>query len=187
MKLTAQIQYGVRSLCDIAYYSAGSPVNLKRISERQGISHPFIDQIFRNLAKVGMVRSLRGPGGGYFLARRPEEISVGDVIRAVEGKNMELVGCHGDKRESRKPVDRLEKCTVSEIWRVASKRLMDYFDSITLEQICEETRERGVGILNLLALTYLPLYCSRFRIKAKQRVIPGSPACWWEWASGISA
>ena len=163
MKLTAQIQYGVRSLCDIAYYSAGSPVNLKRISERQGISHPFIDQIFRNLAKVGMVRSLRGPGGGYFLARRPEEISIGDVIRAIDGKSIELVSCYGDKRESRKPCKRLEKCAVSDIWNEASKRLMDYFDSITLHQICEDARERGVGISNpLTKLSHLRAWRASF-------------------------
>jgi Rrf2 family transcriptional regulator, iron-sulfur cluster assembly transcription factor len=89
---------------------------------------------------------VRGPAGGYFLARRPEEITVGDVIRAIDGMNIELVNCHGDKRESRKPCKRLEKCVTSDIWGEASRRLMDYFDSVTLHQICEEARERGVGI-----------------------------------------
>lgn len=146
MKITTQIQYGVRSLCDIAYNSAGSPAQVRSISERQGISPRYIEQIFQKLKKGGIIKSLRGPAGGYFLTRRPEDITVGDVIRAVDGKSIQLVACKGDKRGPRRACERLEKCVVSDIWGEASKKLMDYFDSVSLDQICEEARERGVGI-----------------------------------------
>ena len=119
-------------------------VQMKSISERQGISLKYIEQIFLKLKKGGLLKSVRGPAGGYFFARSPKKITVGDVIRAIDGKNIELVNCKGER--GRKPCDRLEKCVVSDIWGEASMVLMDYFDSITLHQICEEARKRGVGI-----------------------------------------
>jgi Rrf2 family transcriptional regulator, iron-sulfur cluster assembly transcription factor len=146
MKLKTEIRYGVRSLCDIAYHSTGTPVQAKDISERQGISLEYIMQIFYKLTESGIIKSVQGRNGGYFLARRPEEITVGDVIRAVDGKSIDLVEGHDKKRESGVPYDQLEKGAVSDIWDEASRRLMDYFDSITLKQICQEARGRGVGI-----------------------------------------
>jgi Rrf2 family transcriptional regulator, iron-sulfur cluster assembly transcription factor len=146
VKLSTQIRYGVRSLCDIAYNSAGSPAQVRCISERQGISPRYIEQIFQKLKRGGIIRSVRGPTGGYYLARRPEEISVGDVIRAVDGKDVNLVFCGPDKRGRKKACDRYGKCVVSDVWAEASKRLMDYFDSVTINNVCQEAKERGLGI-----------------------------------------
>jgi Rrf2 family transcriptional regulator, iron-sulfur cluster assembly transcription factor len=146
VKISTQIRYGLRSLCDIAYNSAGSPAQVRCISERQGISPRYIEQIFQKLKKAGIIKSVRGPTGGYYLARRPEEITVGDVIRAVDGKNIQLVFCAGEKRGPKKACDRYGKCVVSDIWGEASNRLMDYFNSVTLNSICEEARVRGVGV-----------------------------------------
>jgi Rrf2 family transcriptional regulator, iron-sulfur cluster assembly transcription factor len=145
VKITTNIRYGVRALCDIAYHSTGSPVHVREISERQGISPRYIEQIFLKLGKRGVVKSLRGPAGGYLLARRPEEITVGDVIRAIEGESIQLVNCKS-RRGSRNACERLKKCVVSDIWAEGSRVLTNYFDSITLDQICEDARERGVEI-----------------------------------------
>ena len=145
MKLSTEIRYGVRSLCDIAYHSAGTPVQVRDISERQEISPRYIEQIFQKLKKGGIVKSVRGPTGGYFLTRRPERITLGDIIRAVDGKNIQLVDCKGGSR-GKQACGRLEKCVVSGVWDEASRILVDYFDSITLEQLCEIARERGTGI-----------------------------------------
>lgn len=146
MKISTQIQYGVRALCDIAYNSTGSPSQVKAISERQGISARYIEQIFQKLRKAGIIRSIRGPAGGYFLSRGPGDITVGDIIRAVEGKSIQLVFCSGDGRTSRKACRRLEMCVVSGIWGEASKRLMDYFESVSLKDICDEAKRTGNGI-----------------------------------------
>lgn len=146
MKINTSIQYGVRALCDIVYHGEGTLVHVRDISKRQDISPRYIEQIFQKLRKGGIVKSVRGPDGGYFLARRADEITVGDIIRAIDGKSIQLVNCRGDQRLSGKPCERLERCVVSDIWGGASKRLMDYFDSIRLKQICEEARKRGVGI-----------------------------------------
>lgn len=146
MKISTQIRYGVRSLCDIAYNSVGSPAQIKSISERQNISPRYIEQIFQKLKKGGIIKSVRGPLGGYFLTRRPEEISIGDVIRAVEGKDIQLVVCSGSKRGGRKACEKFPKCSASDIWSEASNRLMDYFDSVSINKICEATREKGCGL-----------------------------------------
>jgi Rrf2 family protein len=115
------------------------------ISERQGISPRYIEQIFQKLKKAGIIKSVRGPTGGYYLSRRPEEITIGDVVRAVDGKNIQLVFCSGEKRGP-KACDRYGKCVVSDVWSEASHRLMDYFDSVTINNICEEARERGIPV-----------------------------------------
>jgi Rrf2 family transcriptional regulator, iron-sulfur cluster assembly transcription factor len=144
VKINTTIQYGVKALCDIAYHSTGTPVPLNVISERHGISPRYLEQIFVKLRQGGLVKSVRGPAGGYFLARRPEKITVGNIIRALDGKSIQLAGCNGGRR-GKEPYALLEQC-VSEIWGEASKTLNDYFDSITLDRICEEARERGVEI-----------------------------------------
>ncbi len=146
MKLSTQVRYGVRSLCDIAYNSVGTPAQVSCISERQGISARYIEQIFQKLKKGGIINSVRGPKGGYYLTRRPEEITIGDVIRAVEGKPIQLVFCSGEKRGSKKACKRFGKCVISDVWAEASKRLMDYFDSVSVNQMCEEARTREVDI-----------------------------------------
>jgi Rrf2 family transcriptional regulator, iron-sulfur cluster assembly transcription factor len=146
VKLSTQIQYGVRALCDIVYYSTGSPAQVKYISQRQQISPRYIEQIFQRLKRGGIVKSIRGPLGGYYLTRKPEEITVGDVVRAVDGRSIQLVACSGEKSRSRKACERLGKCVTSDVWKEASGMLMDYFDSLTIKQLCEEAKTRGVDI-----------------------------------------
>jgi Rrf2 family transcriptional regulator, iron-sulfur cluster assembly transcription factor len=146
MKLSTEIQYGVRALCDIVYHAAGSPAQVKYISERQAISPRFIEQIFQKLKKGGLIKSIRGPLGGYYLTRRPEEISIGDVIRSVDGADIHLVFCSGKRKGSKKVCEKFGKCVVSDVWSEASKRLMDYFDSVTISSLCEEARRRGVDV-----------------------------------------
>jgi Rrf2 family transcriptional regulator, iron-sulfur cluster assembly transcription factor len=146
VKLSTQIRYGVRSLCDIAYNSAGSVAQIKDISERQSISPRYIEQIFQRLKKAGIIKSVRGPAGGYYLSRRPEEISVGDVIRAVDGKSIQLVVCSGQKKGVKRACQWYGRCPTADVWTEASSRLMEYFDSITINSICEHARTRGIGI-----------------------------------------
>lgn len=146
MKLSTQIQYGVRALCDMVYYSTGSPAQVKYISQRQHISPRYIEQIFQRLKRGGIVKSLRGPLGGYYLTRKPEDITIGDVVRAVDGKSIQLVSCSGEKRRSKKMCEKFGKCVTADVWTEASTRLMDYFDSLTIKQLCEEAKAKGMEI-----------------------------------------
>jgi Rrf2 family transcriptional regulator, iron-sulfur cluster assembly transcription factor len=146
VKISTKIRYGVRALCDIAYSSTGTPSQINVISTRQGISARYLEQIFKKFRKAGIIKSVRGPFGGYLLAKKPKEISVGDIIRAIDGEDIELVFCSGNKKTSKKPCDRMGKCVVSDVWDEASKKLMGYFNSVTISKICAESKKRGIKI-----------------------------------------
>jgi Rrf2 family protein len=86
MRLSTQSRYGVRAIFDIAYNSEGLETQVKDISRRQRISPRYLEQIFQKLKKAGIVGSKRGPSGGYFLNKKSEEITVGDIVRITEGR-----------------------------------------------------------------------------------------------------
>ena len=85
MKLSTRGRYGLRAMLDIAINQGDGPTTLPSISERQGISVGYLEQLMVPLKKEGLIRSVRGAQGGYLLAREPEKITVGDIIRALEG------------------------------------------------------------------------------------------------------
>ena len=92
MKISTKGRYGLRALIDIAQYSEIEPVSISSISARQDISERYLEQLMALLKKAGLIKSIRGAGGGYVLAKDVSEISVGDVLRALEG-NLEPVEC----------------------------------------------------------------------------------------------
>jgi Rrf2 family iron-sulfur cluster assembly transcriptional regulator len=146
VRISTKIRYGVRALCDIAYSSSEAPSQIRQISGRQDISARYLEQIFKKFRKAGIIKSVRGPFGGYLLAKKPQFITVGDIIRAIDGEDIELVFCSGHKKTLKKPCKRRGKCVVSEVWDGASKILMNYFNNITIDQICEAAKEREIGI-----------------------------------------
>src|SRR6188474_3334919 len=85
VKLSNKGRYAVRALFDIAFYNEGRPTQVKDIAERQAIPPRFLEQIFQDLKRAGLVASRRGPRGGYQLAKTPAEIKLGDIVRALEG------------------------------------------------------------------------------------------------------
>lgn len=145
MKISTQSRYGLRALFDIAYHSAGQSTQVKDISSRQGISPRYIEQIFQKLKRSGIIKSIRGPSGGYHLAKKLDEITVGDVVRATEGKNIELVFCVNQRKGARGVTcDKIDRCVARDVWKEASDRLMDYFNSVTLQDLCKEAQLKGI-------------------------------------------
>jgi Rrf2 family protein len=143
MRLSTKSRYGVRALFDIAYHSQGHPTQIKEISRREGITPRYLEQIFQKLKKAGMVKSIRGPKGGYYLSRAPEEILVGDIIRAMQ-ESIEPVHCARTAR-GRKKCRRESKCVAQVVWREAGQRLREYLDSTSLDAMCKTAREMGIG------------------------------------------
>jgi Rrf2 family transcriptional regulator, iron-sulfur cluster assembly transcription factor len=139
MRLSTKSRYGVRALFDIAYHSEESPAQIKTISQRQAITPRYLEQIFQKLKRAGIVKSIRGPRGGYYLARKPEEIAVGDVIRAME-ESIEPVFCARPPKGRSRKCRRESKCVAQVIWREAGQRLGDYLDSVSLAQMCGMAR-----------------------------------------------
>src|SRR5450759_3933895 len=100
MKLSTKSRYGLRALFDIAYNSGNLPAQIQDISRRQEISPRYLEQIFQGLKRSGILKSKRGPQGGYCLTRSPAEITVKDIITATEG-GVALVECVAEKRKKK--------------------------------------------------------------------------------------
>jgi Rrf2 family protein len=137
VKLSKKGRYAVRALFDIAFYNEGQPTQVKDIAERQSIPPRFLEQIFQDLKRVGIVASKRGPQGGYSLARPAEEVSLGDAVRALEGTIM-LVDDGGVDRgaPSRRVTDA--------VFRDVSARVQQCFDEVTIADICQRAEELGL-------------------------------------------
>lgn len=141
MKLSTKSRYGLRALFDMAYHSGTLPAQIKDISRRQAISPRYLEQIFQNLKKAGLLKSRRGPQGGYFLAKNPRDITVKDIVLAVEGK-IALVDCTEDGCEKKCEFD--NHCVTQIVWGEATRRLHEYFESVTLQDLCEEGKKLGL-------------------------------------------
>ncbi|MGL9735022.1 MAG: Fe-S cluster assembly transcriptional regulator IscR [Symbiopectobacterium sp.] len=129
MRLTSKGRYAVTAMLDVALHSKEGPVPLADISERQGISLSYLEQLFSRLRKNGLVTSVRGPGGGYLLGKNANEIVVGAVISAVD-ESVDATRCQG--REGCQGGDR---CLTHTLWRDLSDRITDFLNNITLEEL----------------------------------------------------
>jgi Rrf2 family protein len=143
MRLSTQSRYGVRAIFDIAYNSEGLETQVKDISRRQGISQRYLEQIFQKLKRAGIIGSKRGPSGGYFLSKKPEDITVGEVVRVTEGGLVPVLCVNPE--DSTKPCERSGECVTQVIWNEAGKRLRDYFDSVTIRDLCKLAKELGIN------------------------------------------
>jgi Rrf2 family protein len=142
MRLSTKSRYGVRAIFDIAYHSEGLETQVNDISRRQEISPRYIEQIFQKLKKAGIIGSKRGPKGGYFLVKKPEEITVGEIIRVTEG-DIDPVLCL-DPEDPDQPCGRSKECVTRIIWNEAGNRLKEYFDSVTIRNLCDNAQEMGI-------------------------------------------
>jgi Rrf2 family protein len=138
MHISTRGRYALRALLDVALHGANGPVSRSEISARQDISAEYIAQLFRSLAAAGLVRGVKGPGGGYILARSPDEIRVGDVIRAVEGP-IATVACVLPNIRPR--CERLDKCVTHLVWVELTASIASFLDSITLSELCQRARK----------------------------------------------
>jgi Rrf2 family protein len=142
MRLSTQSRYGVRAIFDIAYHSEGLDTQVKDISRREGISPRYIEQIFQKLKKAGIIGSKRGPTGGYFLNKKPEEITIGEIIRVTEG-DINPVLCVSPE-DSTQPCEKSGECVTQIVWNGAGNKLKEYFDSITVNDLCKMAKEMGM-------------------------------------------
>ncbi|HHF1771122.1 TPA: Fe-S cluster assembly transcriptional regulator IscR [Haemophilus influenzae] len=129
MKLTSKGRYAVTAVLDIALSADGGPVSLADISERQHISLSYLEQLFAKLRKDGLVKSVRGPGGGYQLGLPSEQISVGMIIAAVN-ENIHVTKCLG-RENCKNGVE----CLTHELWEDLSLRIESFLNEITLAEL----------------------------------------------------
>ncbi|HHT7878282.1 TPA: Fe-S cluster assembly transcriptional regulator IscR [Pasteurella multocida] len=140
MKLTSKGRYAVTAILDIALNSNRGLVSLSDISERQHISLSYLEQLFAKLRRHGLVKSVRGPGGGYQLGLPANRISVGMVINAVN-ENIDVTRClgRGDCQEG-------TECLTHSLWKELSLRIEAFLNEITLEELVEKNRQKRATI-----------------------------------------
>ena len=136
MKLTTKGRYAVTAMLDLALHQGQGPINLSDISSRQDISLSYLEQLFSRLRKQGLVASSRGPGGGYSLGRDAGEISVADVITAVD-ETVDATRCHGKKNCHGE-----ERCLTHELWEELSNQITGFLSDISLASLVERRSVR---------------------------------------------
>ena len=148
MRLTTKGRFAVTAMIDLGLRQHHGPVTLASISQRQDISLSYLEQLFGKLRRHELVASTRGPGGGYTMGRPMSEISVADVIYAVD-EPLDATQCGGKENCSSKD----ERCMTHDLWANLNRVMVDYLDSVTLQQLVDEQRERlarsGVSVTTL--------------------------------------
>jgi Rrf2 family iron-sulfur cluster assembly transcriptional regulator len=145
MKLSTKGRYAVMAMVDLAQHSGDGPVCLSEIAERQEISLSYLEQLFAKLRRGGLVKSVRGPGGGYLLAHDRNETRIADIIlavdepiRAVRCKPGQTLGCRGDR----------SRCLTHDLWEELSNQIHLFLSAVTLGDVCEKR------VLGTSGLTY---------------------------------
>lgn len=130
MKLSTKSRYGIRMLVDLARHHEQGPVTIRDISRRQDISVKYLEQVIRPLQKAKLVKSTRGPKGGHVLAKRPREITMGEIVRLFEGQ-IDLVKCISFPQDCHMSED----CRVRLAWQEATRALFKKLDAITIADL----------------------------------------------------
>jgi Rrf2 family iron-sulfur cluster assembly transcriptional regulator len=135
VKLSTKGRYAVMAMVDLARYSNGNPVSLAEIAEREEISLSYLEQLFAKLRRGGLVKSVRGPGGGYLLARDRDETRIADIILAVDEPIQAVrctpgaaIGCRGNR----------SRCLTHDLWEELSNQIHLYLNSVSLGDVCDK-------------------------------------------------
>lgn len=139
MRLTTKGRYAVTAMLDIALHRQQGPVSVVDIADRQAISGAYLEQLFSKLKRAGLLRSVRGPGGGYELARSIDEISVSSIIAAV-GEGVDATRCHGasDCQDG-------VTCLTHDLWTELSQEIDGFLSAITLASLVRKREVRNVA------------------------------------------
>ncbi|MEQ8483324.1 MAG: Rrf2 family transcriptional regulator [Pseudomonadales bacterium] len=139
MRLTTKGRYAVTAMLDIALHHERGPVSVAEVAERQGISSAYLEQLFSKLKRAGLLRSVRGPGGGYELALPLAGISVAHIITAV-GEGVDATRCHGaaDCQDG-------VTCLTHDLWTSLSNRIDEFLSDISLAQLVAQREVRHVA------------------------------------------
>lgn len=139
MKLTTRGRYAVTAMLDLALHEGGGPVALGDVSKRQDISLSYLEQLFAKLRRGGLVISTRGPGGGYRLSRPAADVTISQVIDAVD-ENVEYTRCGG-----RRNCQREERCLTHDLWESLSEHVRGFLDGVTLDDLMQRPGVREVA------------------------------------------
>ena len=141
MRLTTKGRFAVTAMLDLALHAHKGPVTLSGISERQKISLSYLEQLFGKLRRRALVDSVRGPGGGYNLARPAERLTIADIISAVE-EPLDSTACGG-----RENCQESQRCMTHELWEDLNATVYGFLRGVTLAHLVEKQRTRKVSVV----------------------------------------
>ena len=139
MRLTTKSRYGTRLIIDLALNAQSEPVRLSDISKRQGISLKYLEKLIRKLKEAGYVKSMRGPYGGYMLAKPMKNISVGDIVRTLEGTNS-ITDC-SDRDNICGVCNRAGECITQWIWMETSEAMFKKLNSFKIDKLIRDSHK----------------------------------------------
>ncbi|HBH62794.1 MAG TPA: Rrf2 family transcriptional regulator [Nitrospiraceae bacterium] len=134
LRLSTKGQYGVRAMFELAKNYEKGPLTIKEIATRQGVSISYLEQLLNKLRKSKLITSQKGPGGGYIINKKPEEISVGLILNSLEGP-VAIAQCLDPSAKSCK---RVEGCVTRLLWKSLGEKIEDFLDTINLSDLLEE-------------------------------------------------
>ena len=141
MKISTKGRYALRMLIDLAEHEGDGFIALKDIAERQNISKKYLEQIVPILSRAGILRTNRGAQGGYALAKEPEHVTVGEILRLTEGSLTPVACLDGDPAQCPRSAD----CPTLPVWQGLNRVINEYLDGITLRSILDSQRERYIN------------------------------------------
>ncbi|MBF0457166.1 MAG: RrF2 family transcriptional regulator [Nitrospirae bacterium] len=138
LRLSTRCQYGVRAMYEIARGYPVTPVTVKTISEKQDVSVAFLEQILGKLRKAGLIRSVKGPGGGYMLKAAPEEISIEEILLVLEGP-ISITACVTQEARLDKAGGcvKADHCVIQHLWKALGRQIEDFLNTITLRDLLD--------------------------------------------------
>jgi len=139
MKLSTKGKYGVRAVFEIARHYGKGPITIKEISERQGISFSYLEQILHKLGKARLIESVRGPAGGYLLGRLPQDLTIGDIVRALEGP---IALSHCLEPGERGDCHQTDDCVARMVWAKVGAKIEEALDSISFQDLLQNQKEQ---------------------------------------------
>ncbi len=141
MGISTKSTYGIRAMFELALYYNRGPVSVALISEKGNISEPYLEQLLSKLRRKGLVKSIRGPKGGYILAKKPKKISVGSIVRSLDGDITPIHCFPGKLSKDSKTID---KCVSKVVWKRLKVTVDSLLDSITLKDLCNDAKRMGI-------------------------------------------
>ncbi|MBC7498987.1 MAG: Fe-S cluster assembly transcriptional regulator IscR [Herminiimonas sp.] len=143
MRLTTKGRFAVTAMIDLALRQDKGPVTLAGISQRQEISLSYLEQLFGKLRRHEIVESVRGPGGGYNLARRAEDVTVADIIIAVD-EPLDATQCGGKENCQSADHENGARCMTHDLWSTLNEKMVDYLDSVSLKDLVDRHQQKTV-------------------------------------------
>ena len=142
MRLTTKGRFAVTAMIDLALRQDKGPVTLSGISQRQEISLSYLEQLFGKLRRHRIVESVRGPGGGYNLARKAEDVTVADIIIAVD-EQLDATRCGGKENCQHAEPERGGRCMTHDLWSTLNVKMVEYLDSVSLKDLADQQIQKN--------------------------------------------